>query len=142
MTNIKHASDNTHTQENGAHYFHKLRKLQDKILRYSTHLDTYQKHITAGTTPKGLRIHTTPCLGNLPMDLRTKWDNTISNTTREFLNILGEQCKRVITQIENEYSDIIRTRNPSQNKLEILHRIQSKTKLKLIKKQNKKFTNI
>ena len=60
MTNIKHASDNTHTQENGTHYFHKLRKLQDKILRYSTHLDTYQKHITAGTTPKGLRIHTTP----------------------------------------------------------------------------------
>ena len=76
--------------------FQKLRKLEEKRVRYLSHLDNYRFYRLSRILPKGLKIKCSPSFGDLDPAFSKKWNDTLTKTSFYLLELLEAQCLKCI----------------------------------------------
>lgn len=74
--------------------FRKLRKANDKAIRYSLHRETLMKYLDKDLVPRGLRINLVPTIGNQVEDFVTKWRDTLHNASKGLMELIVEFCTK------------------------------------------------
>ena len=76
--------------------FQKLCKLDEKRVRYQSHLDNYRFYRLSRILPKGLKIKCSPSFGDLDPAFSKKWNDTLTKTSFHLLELLEAQCLKCI----------------------------------------------
>jgi len=74
--------------------FRKLRKANDKAIRYSLHRETLMKYLDKDLVPRGLRINLVPTIGNQVEEFVTKWRDTLHNASKGLMELIVEFCTK------------------------------------------------
>ena len=76
--------------------FQRLRKLEEKRVRYLSHLDNYRFYRLSRILPKDLKIKCSPSFGDLDPAFSKKWNDTLTKTYFHLLELLEAQCLECI----------------------------------------------
>ena len=74
--------------------FRKLRKANDKAIRYSLHRETLMKYLDKDLVPRGLRINLVPTIGNQVEEFVTKWRDTLHKASKGLMELIVEFCTK------------------------------------------------
>lgn len=74
--------------------FRKLRKANDKAIRYSLHRETLMKYLDKDLVPRGLRINLVPTIGNQVEDFVTNWRDTLHTASKGLMELIVEFCTK------------------------------------------------
>ncbi len=128
--------------------FRKLRKLKEKNIRYSSHLDNYRFYRLSRILPKGLQIKCAPSFGDLDPSFLKKWNKTLTNTSFQLLTLLENQCQQYvdnqlleITDTESQLKESCSNQEFEHLQYIILSNVNH-LRSTLLDKQNKKRMNV